>query len=176
MNWNDILTKRCWRRGDTLIPLATVEGNRVFDPAGISPPISAMVVFETFDGVLHFGETALLGNAGPAKRCTVVFLECDAHKKQVYFQEYVKGWAIRSNARDTSFVPGPLCKTFSSSVAFSTIDNVLHHGETMLLQGMGRDNASTWVFFDRIDGVPRVYFAEEIINWYGDNTNYTTQL
>lgn len=176
MNWNEVWMKNCWRRGDTLIPLATVEGKCDFDPAGISPPSSIMVVFETFDGVLHYGETALLGNAGPEKRCTVVFLECVVHKKQVYFQEYVKGWAMRTNARETSFVPTMQVRAWSSRVTFTTRDRVLHHGEFMLLQDMGKNNASTWVCFDRIAGVPRVYFAEDLLSAITDNTNYMTQL
>lgn len=36
MNWNEVWMKNCWRRGDSLVPLATVEGKCDFDPAGIS--------------------------------------------------------------------------------------------------------------------------------------------
>lgn len=84
------------------IPLTLKEGERdVLSPNGFFPPSSCMVVFRTFDGVLHNGETVEISDAGENLRCDLAFFARVKGKRVLYFTEEVKEWQIRDTRRLT---------------------------------------------------------------------------
>lgn len=84
------------------IPLTVKEGDQYsLHPSGYFPPISCMVVFRTFDGVLHNGETVEVSSAGENLRCELAFFTRIHGKRTLFFTEQVMEWQLRDTRRLT---------------------------------------------------------------------------
>lgn len=96
--------------GEPLIPLSLEEGkenSRSLD--GFDPPQGVPVIFQTFDDVLHYGETvAVKASNGQWSKSETAFFERAPGteplqgRRALYFPEQVKAWQLRDAKEGTA--------------------------------------------------------------------------